>query len=619
MRPSVKALLRGAALSGALLFATPAWAITCGEILSMVGYNIPTHIIVQTMEGSGTQFTSEDVACLRDGEAPSEVIASARAVAEVAEREEAARRRPARERQPEPEPEPTRDDPLPAFDDLGSTPDPRTEEDLLAEASGPPRLQELIRAYRSRRLLTASHGLHDLLAEGIYPEEHDKIQYYLAKSLYDLGMYHGAQHYFLQVIRSGPSSAYFKYALPNLVAVADLTGNDIELLRFVHRVPPEAFPRGAQSHLYYLMGRRLYEAEELSASARYFQQVSPRSEHFMRAKYFEGVIHNQRGQLRSAVTAFRDVYQAEVEIHDARTREEISDLRELALIDIARIYYGLERFENADQFYSQVDRSSSYWPTSLFERAWSTFMQNDLNLTLGLLLTANSPQFDQTEFLPEASILRGLTYFQLCDYPEVQRLLLDFEGTYRPLQAELRAFLDRYATAEGRELADQAFDAYFRDPHAGSDLQQALFLKVLRHRDLAALVRHIDMMDDEVARIDNQRTIWRDGVGATVKEQIERDRLRYKRRAGQILLQQLAQEYEYVSDLLTQSEIIRFEVVDAQRVDYEYRATNPLVETGGDRVVDFSTSKTVIYWPFNGEFWNDELGHYRYTEAPSCQ
>ena len=253
------------------------------------------------------------------------------------------------------------------------------------------------------------------------------------------------------------------------------------------------------------------------------------------------------------------------------------------------------------------------------ERAWATFMQNDLNLTLGLLLTANSPYFRDTEFLPEATLLRGLTYFQLCDYPEVQRLLLDFEGTYRPLQAELRAFLDRYATAEGRELADQAFDAYFRDPHAGSDLQQALFLKVLRHRDLAALVRHIDMMDDEVARIDNQRTIWRDGVGATVKEQIERDRLRYKRRAGQILLQQLAQEYEYVSDLLTQSEIIRFEVVDAQRVDYEYRATNPLVETGGDRVVDFSTSKTVIYWPFNGEFWNDELGFYRYTEAPSCQ
>ena len=39
-------------------------------------------------------------------------------------------------------------------------------------------------------------------------------------SLYDLGMYHSAQYYFIEVLKKGPSNPYFKYALPKLVAIS---------------------------------------------------------------------------------------------------------------------------------------------------------------------------------------------------------------------------------------------------------------------------------------------------------------------------------------------------------------------------------------------------------------
>jgi hypothetical protein len=80
----------------------------------------------------------------------------------------------------------------------------------------------------------------------------------------------------------------------------------------------------------------------------------------------------------------------------------------------------------------------------------------------------------------------------------------------------------------------------------------------------------------------------------------------------------MANEYQELSDLMTQSEVIRFEVVDAQRADYEFRMQNPDVESEEDKKVDFAVSKTIIYWPFNGEFWKDELGYYRYSEQSSC-
>ena len=84
----------------------------------------------------------------------------------------------------------------------------------MDEGGGPAIIEELIANYRAQKYLTASKGLYDIFRDDTYPEHRTKVAYYLAKSLYDMGMYHGAQRYFLEVVRGGPSNPYFKYALP---------------------------------------------------------------------------------------------------------------------------------------------------------------------------------------------------------------------------------------------------------------------------------------------------------------------------------------------------------------------------------------------------------------------
>ena len=71
---------------------------------------------------------------------------------------------------------------------------------------------------------------------------------------------------------------------------------------------------------------------------------------------------------------------------------------------------------------------------------------------------------------------------------------------------------------------------------------------------------------------------------------------------------------------MLQAEVIRFEVSDAQAADYAYRAKYlDDLESGGRQVVNYSTNPDNIYWPFNGEFWRDELGYYRYAEKNQCR
>ncbi|MFT4622078.1 MAG: hypothetical protein ACI8PZ_000731 [Myxococcota bacterium] len=611
MKRPLSHLLRGIALAGiTLVISAPALAVDCAAIMNMVDVGVPAPTIISTMKGSSHTYTAEDVSCLKDRGAPADVVGTAEALAGTAA--------------PAPVPSPTAPTAPPpdAFDSapsLGDDLNGNLMEEEMDSGGGPQILEELIANYRAKKYLTASNGLYTLLADNTYPDQSTKIEYYLAKSLYDMGLYHGSQHYFMQVVRSGPQGPYFKYALPRLVAIAELTGNDAELLRIVDKIPPEAFPRAAKNHLYYLKGRKLFEDGELSDASTYLQQISRESELYMRARYFDGIINNERRKLKTAVLAFRDVMQSEPPVTDARRALEIEDTKDLALMNIARIYYGLERFDNADNYYSLVRRDSTFWPESLFERAWSKFMVQDLNQALGLLLTVNSPYYASQEFLPEVEILRALTFFNLCEYGEVENQLNDFGDKYQPMVNELEAFLEPYKTPEGRKLSDQAFDAYFEKGKPESRLESAMFARILRNRDLSSLVRHLDMMDEETVQIDAQKAAWRDSLGEGLKKVLAKDRERYKRRAGLLLLREMAYYYEHMKDLLFQAETIKFEVVDAQRLDYEFKSGNPDVGSEDEAPIDYATDPYTIYWPFNGEFWKDELGYYEYTERGSCQ
>lgn len=608
----------------ALGMSNQAHALSCQEIMNMVDVNVPTNIVVQTMRDSGEQFTPDEVRCLADRGAPDDVVGTARGM--MASEEPAAEPAPAVRGGGAKEAESDRG--MEADEDvIGSRVREDRGDDLPERgdegARDPDQIKQAVKLIRAKKPLTASLMLYEMLEDKRFPDQETKIHYYLARALGDLEMYHSAQYHYMQVVKKGVDNPYFNYALPKLVAIARYTGDDTELQRIVAKIPPEAFPRGAQHHMNYLLGVRYYDKGELSRAGKYFGKVSTKSPLYLKSEYFRGVIYNQMDKLKSAVRSFRDVVREEgFEVYDdAKDLDEIESIKDMSLVNIARIYYGIERFEESSKYYDLVSRDSPYWAQSLFEHAWANFMQNRLNESLGQLLTVRSPFYRHDEFIPEADILRALTYFNLCEYNEVEKLLIRFEDSYRPMQVEMRDFVKQYATAEGKKMSDQAWDTYFEEGRKRDTvLPKSLFTKTLRNQSLSGLVRHMEIMDAEIALIDQQKSRWQDSVGSYLKKIIEKDRQRYKKRAGRLLLSEMARNANYLSDLLTQSEIVRFEVVDAQRVDYQYKAKAGELDVNlKPEELDFATSIDFIYWPFNGEFWQDELGYYRYTEQGSCK
>lgn len=577
----------------AALSTLPATALAgpCESIMRMLNVNLDVDLIIDNM--ASYDFTREDVQCLQDNNAPKEIVDVARAKLPAAE-----------------EPQQQQSAPQTTFD---------IDDDDDASSSGASDLQRYVEEYKAKRYLSASEGLFDLLEENAYPEKDSTIKYYLAKSLHALGLHHGAQHYYMEVIRKGgPKNPLFKHALPRLVTIAALTGNDYELRRIVGKIDPSAYPRQARPYLHYLMGRREYEDDQLADASSHFDEIPTDHPLYPRSQYFEGLIKYQQEKYKSSVKAFREVIRAEVPVDSDRTLRELEDLKDLSLINIGRIYYKLNYLDKAEGYYSKVSRTSTYWPESLFERAWGKFSSSDLNGSLGLLLTASSPFFAGQDFIPEISYLRALNYFNLCEYNEVERNMISFESDYRPMRDELRDFIERYKTKEGSKLHDQAFDRYFGAEAGPTALPKSFWTRILRSRDLASLIRHLDMLDVEQDEIDVQKASWRNSLGAHLDKVYDRDRQRYKMNAGRKMLQAMLNQYRIIDGLLKDADILRFEVTDAQREDYMFRASNPDVTEIDERPIDFATQTDIIYWPFNGEFWIDELGYYRFTEQGSC-
>ncbi|MAY80930.1 MAG: hypothetical protein CL930_09130 [Deltaproteobacteria bacterium] len=602
---------------GFTAFSGSAHALQCNEVSEMLQVGVPGNIVANAMKGSGATYTAADVSCLSKAGAPAIVLETARSMVASAAPAPAAAPEPSRSSAPQ--------SGIDAESDLvgsrtSSRRDLQDEGAAESSASGASEVKAAVKLLRAKKPLTASLRLYELLKAGSHPEEDTKIKYYLARCLEELEMYHTAQYFFLKVVNQGTDTPYFKYALPKLVKMSRYTGDETELLKIAKHVPPEAYPRGSKNQMYYLMGIRKMAQNDLNAARKYFGQISSKSDLYLRARYLEGVIYNKQGKLKSAKRAFMDIVRHPIEARSKKEADELAELKDLALINTGRMYYKIERFEDATKYFGLVPHDSAYWPDALFSDAWSNFMQNNLNQTLGEILTVQSPFYSDADFIPEVEYLRALTFFNLCEYKDVETILLNFEGTMRPVQEELKTFVKGYASKEQQKMAENAWDTYFGPKAGETQVPRALFAKILRNEDISGIISHLDLMQEELNLIDRQRPEWRDSVGDFLKKVVRKDEVRLKRRAGKYMLAEMARWANTLQDLLSSSEIVRFEVIDAQRVDYQYKFQNPdLSNLDSSLDLDFATAVEFIYWPFNGEFWKDELGYYHYTEQGSCK
>jgi hypothetical protein len=162
---------------------------------------------------------------------------------------------------------------------------------------------------------------------------------------------------------------------------------------------------------------------------------------------------------------------------------------------------------------------------------------------------------------PESDVLAALIEIEDCR-ADAARARLDAADALRlPLASELSSFVKAYATEDGKKRAENAFDSFFRSESGDLGHSRALRPTLLQDRELAGLVDHISRMNVERARIQAQGQDWGgSGLTAALVAGVAEDQTRLRRRAGLVLLGELATEANRLQDISTQVSQIRSEL-----------------------------------------------------------
>ena len=363
---------------------------------------------------------------------------------------------------------------------------------------------------------------------------------------------------------------------------------------------------------------------------------------YPQARYLKGLVHFARGEFEPAVKAFREVVRM-TNPRAAKDGEEAvanAKLREMAFFSLARIHYQFEQFRYAIFYYDRISRDSETWLEAVFESSWAHFRLGEYEKSLGNLVTLQSPFF-AGEYYPESSILKAITFYENCRYPEARAFLAEFNQNYGGVLQELDRLVGAAAPAKGEaaegaekaetRTAEQLFEeltALERKVNDGKDdaassiaLTARLLRLALSDKRVAGFRNAIAEIDEEKARLATMQGTFNGGpIAVELTTALDGRRAELITLAGTLLRDKLEAERQFLTELKSKLFRIQFQIIKREKETLEATLSNQSQTVSlGEYNFTTATDDERLFWPFEGEYWRDELGTYQYTLTKGCR
>ncbi|MFO0614048.1 MAG: hypothetical protein U0414_15755 [Polyangiaceae bacterium] len=344
-----------------------------------------------------------------------------------------------------------------------------------------------------------------------------------------------------------------------------------------------------------------------------------------------GITYVQLRQSVPAVQAFQDIDKALDE--GVEGVDDVDRMRDLAYLSMARTYYSAsvkldsagnpkideKKLSAAVKYWNRVDVSSEYWLDALFEESWAYFMAGDYPHALGNIHTIESPYFPNS-FYPEAEILKAIVYLTTCQYEDATTITAQMKLKYQPIKKDLQGILDKYAG----ETADEQFFDFLkkvRDGKAGlSPDLEPIVKNALSDRQLLRNIEYVDQLDEERKRFNSMDSGFKGSdLGNDITDALDLARQVAIRKAGTLARDRYQRYVDELSEHLRNAQKIIIDVTNAERGRIEEAAAGRMTKEESDIYGVVEQDDEHELWPFDGEYWRDELGFYRQVVVSKCK
>ncbi len=455
------------------------------------------------------------------------------------------------------------------------------------------------------------------------PQTVQRAQFHLARALEHLGLHQAALDVFDEIVQRGDGHAYFGATLPWLAALSRELPEPAGVARRVGAYDLAylaAFDhddtRDLHDELLFLQARARYDEARLDDAIALFRRIRAGSRYYARARFFEGVASVRIHRAQPAVDAFREVLLA-AQRH-APGIEEPERMADLAWLELARLYYATSHYASAIDAWDHIHVESEYWLDAEFEEAWAYLLTGDDPHALGNIHTLNSPYFARA-FFPESLVLRGVIQFSNCQYDDAESAVAEFHTRYDGLVPALEAYL---AAHDGGDSAgDLVRDARDADRRLPAPLVP-LALAALGDRTVRRDIAYVDRIDAEQAILRSLPVAVRESsLGARIFAGDAVARSFALEGAADLVRQRYRRALDELRDLENQATSISIEILGATRGELALEAQGSHLPARGahrPQIVAVDQWEEGLRWPFDGEYWADEIGTYRQRVTSRC-
>ncbi len=364
-----------------------------------------------------------------------------------------------------------------------------------------------------------------------------------------------------------------------------------------------ALPCSKTDALFFRRGEYELQHRQYQKAIDHFGEISKDSPRFFKARYLLSIALLSLGKEKEAINELDDL------VYKKRWARENDYGRNVAMAGLARIHYKKEDWAKALEYYKKIPKDSELWHQVLTEMNWTNFRMGNFREVLGGLAGLHSPLY-QDHFLAESVLLRSFVYLSICHLDEMSKTLDLYDKQYLSLNAKLLHIL----AAPGRysDLNQAAEQSAIPLPLVRSLFADVEFKRAHRHvESVRAELKIFSKLSKEFknSQLGHQGlTFLQNRLNEAVKI------------AGQKVQAHLIERQKELTRLNRQYEFARYELASA--TEREIKAPKPLAASPNPVTKEVGRSdflaRGLVLYPFDGEYWLDEPGNYRFIGQSRC-
>lgn len=473
--------------------------------------------------------------------------------------------------------------------------------------------------YQQKNYTGASRAFYYLARNSKDANVRIKSKLYLGISLYRLGVHQVASFPLVEVVRQG-QPAQRKMAIDYLVAVANKL-NEASLLNYaMKRASNSEMSETAKGVLEFRRAESLADQQQYDKAINLYEQALSSSSDTQAVLYSLGLTYLQMKQPAQAISYFEKLTQSLAKSPPTSVKKGT------AVMGLARAYYQNKNWEEAIELYRQIPKDNPVYRQSLLEISWALFRSGQFRSAMSPLQTLHSP-FYQNFYDPESLVLRGVILLFICKFDEIEKILQTYDYVYKPGLVSLDAFLGLDPSP------DQVFaevNKAYQDLHRvrkGDELQSTSRLpffisrSLLEEQDVKRMVEYLDKLKKEKTILDKVAAGKGGGGLKAYGTKILASRQKFaQNKIGRMSLAHLKFRQAEIADMGMQMDFLKYEMLNGQREALRRKMSKTQLQTEDKELSrNYYVQNGYRYWPFQGEYWRDEIGNYQYVGVNSCE